>query len=51
MSRLRDYLLRLVDRFIDFTLGTPVPKTWDYEDELHQAICRHPAGKGLRPGN
>lgn len=48
--RLRDRLLRLVDSFLDFALGTDVPATWRDDPEIDAAVARHPAGKGLRPG-
>lgn len=41
-------LLAALDRAIDFVLRSPGPARWD--DEIHEAICRHPAGKQLRPG-
>lgn len=44
-------LLRLVDRLTDFARGTDVPAHWDDSPELDAAVSRHPAGKGLRPGD
>lgn len=43
-------LLALLDRICDRFLTTPVPGRWD-DQALHQAITRHPAGKGIRPGD
>lgn len=44
-------LLAAIDRFIDFTLGTPIPARWVDEPELDAAVARHPAGKRIPPGN
>lgn len=43
--------LTWLDRAIDFVLGTPVPARWVDDPELDAAVTRHPAGKGLRPGD